>query len=438
MSITRATIATIAIVGAFAALATIIVGGNELGYIAVSQANDPAAETSPAEGAVAPELHAVGIYEGYIKSDGQIHGSRANVVVDRPGEQVILSLSAYVPTTWLVEAKSGTTVTKVILGGYDRQVVKGLSADTVIIDAYRDESDRLVVPYAYDQESPEFRELVKVLFQETGTELSSFHGAYKARAGMPFIIDTVGQGEAKARMSPDYPRLTPVAELPNVKYSAILRQGGKNLHVNFTQAGPVIGPILTAPNGGTPIALDPERKLFYTVKGDDVIEVDPKTGSETLLDMGMDVPGLSWPCGITFDTARHQVLLASQGGEGFLYAYDTTTGAWSVVSSMNDVDLAALTYDAKSDVLYGLVAGSGRTRLKKFTTDGKFIEDILLTDPIMPGMVGSRHGNIGAQLIAAGDYLVLIADEMRDDRQVITRTFIIEASTGKALLARID
>src|SRR5690242_13952905 len=304
MSMNRAAKAAITIPGVLAVFAA-LVGIAVFGQIAAAQTSDLSVATSSSEADATIELHAIGIYEGYVKSAGQIHGSRADVVVDRPGKQVILSLSAYERTTWLVETTPGTTIIKVILGGYERQAVKGLPSDTVIIDAYRDGSDRVVVPHAYDQDSPEFRKFVKVLAQETGTELSSFHGAYSAHAGMPFIVDAVDQGQMKARLSPEYPQPSPAGELPDVSYSAILRRGGEPLYGRFTQAGPVMDSMLPAPRGAKQLAFDPERRRFYMIKGHDVVEVDPDTVASTPMDMGMDVPELSWPCGITFDTARH-------------------------------------------------------------------------------------------------------------------------------------
>ena len=433
----RAAKAAIAILSAVTAVAA-IVGISASGRIA-AQTSDPSVATSSPEADATTELHAIGIYEGYIKSAGQIHGSRADVVVDRPGKLVILSLSAHERTTWLVEATPGTTIIKVILGGSDRQVVKGLSSDTVIIDAYRDKSARVVVPYAYDQDSPEFRKYVKVLTQETGTQLSSFHGAYYAHAGMPFIVDAVDQAQLKARLSPDYPQPTPVSELPDISYSAILRRGDETLYGRFTQAGPVMESMRRAPSGATHIAFDPERKRYYAIKGGDVVEFDPVMGTTTPMDAGMDVPELSSPCGIAFDTARHRLLVASPGGEGFLYAYDPATQLWSVVTSLYDADLSALTYDPTADVLYGMVVGDGRMRVKKFTAAGQPIEDIPLSGQIMPSMLGGRYGHADVQLVTAGKYLVLIASETgEEDHKVTKRTFIVEADTGKTLLARVE
>src|SRR5262245_59147413 len=67
------------------------------------------------------ELHVVGLYEGYTKSNGQIHGDRAQVQVSRPGKKVTLVLVSYKPMTWEVAVNKNTTVEKVILGGAAKQ-----------------------------------------------------------------------------------------------------------------------------------------------------------------------------------------------------------------------------------------------------------------------------------------------------------------------------
>ena len=44
-----------------------------------------------------PELHAIGVYEGNIRTNGQIHGGQVRLFVDRTDNPVLLSLGSYKP-----------------------------------------------------------------------------------------------------------------------------------------------------------------------------------------------------------------------------------------------------------------------------------------------------------------------------------------------------
>src|SRR5262245_35417542 len=68
-----------------------------------------------AEAKAERELHVVGLYEGFTKSGGKVHGGKALVSVKRPGKQVTLVLAAYNSVTWEVSADPDTRLEKVIL-----------------------------------------------------------------------------------------------------------------------------------------------------------------------------------------------------------------------------------------------------------------------------------------------------------------------------------
>jgi|GEM_PF-2242728 len=55
----------------------------------------------------APEVHVVGIYEGYGRSNGEVHGPLAKVVLDRPGAEVLLVLMSQSAVRWDVEVAEG-------------------------------------------------------------------------------------------------------------------------------------------------------------------------------------------------------------------------------------------------------------------------------------------------------------------------------------------
>src|SRR6476620_6862804 len=88
--------------------------------------------------AVMPELHVVSLYESKVPVGGKDIPVKAQVVVNRPGRDVTLFLSAYEPCTWQVIVGPDTRLTKVILGGYHQQaaeVPKGVEVVELFYEA---------------------------------------------------------------------------------------------------------------------------------------------------------------------------------------------------------------------------------------------------------------------------------------------------------------
>lgn len=76
-------------------------------------------------------VQAVGIYEGDLDTEVRLeqsgHETRgAEVVVNRPGEDVVLVLMAYDPVLWTVKRTSDTRLAAVIVSGYHAQAVLGV------------------------------------------------------------------------------------------------------------------------------------------------------------------------------------------------------------------------------------------------------------------------------------------------------------------------
>ena len=75
-------------------------------------------------------VQAVGLYEGGLDTDVQLDPSSetraADVVVNLPGQDVVLVLMAYDPVLWTVKRTPGTRLAAVIVGGYYAQGVLGV------------------------------------------------------------------------------------------------------------------------------------------------------------------------------------------------------------------------------------------------------------------------------------------------------------------------
>lgn len=87
------------------------------------------------------EVYAAGGYSGrkiayQIDQSGNA-GTQIDVAVNSPGKPVVLILGAYDPTIWNIGWTKNTTILAVLVSGYYRQVVAGLSAKTpLLISSY--------------------------------------------------------------------------------------------------------------------------------------------------------------------------------------------------------------------------------------------------------------------------------------------------------------
>lgn len=364
------------------------------------------------------EVHLVSIYEGFEQTGHKIHGPKALVNVDRPGKQVTLVLTSYSGATWHVTASKDTHIRKVILGGYEQQAVKGVPKSTEITKAWRGQS-RTPLYYSYKPVGPKFRQLVKQIYALTKTELASFHGAYRPRSDAPFLIDKV---DDDPQLSVDYPQPTPRNKLPadarHVRFFAHNYVAGRHPHEvtssfgQYTVSGPVVKRLKQLPKGISRVAYDPVGNMHYGISGHGIVQIDMKTNEIKPLELGLDVPRLSWPCEITYDTKRNRVILGSSGGGGYLYAYSTKKGRWSVISKLPGA-LDAFAYSPADDFIYGVLfehAEEGNVAsLAKVNRKGEIVSRIPLGPPIHPGSLNTGPGVCTTQVAIAGKYIAILA-----------------------------
>lgn len=269
---------------------------------------------APAFAALAqPETHFVGIYEGVEETDGRVHGPEARLRIDRPGAEIVLILADYGPVRWFVDVAPGTTLSEVIVAGYQPErsevVVTGGPEPKVRLDTE--------MPDPHETVGLPFRELIDTLAtRDDLPPLLSFNGSYRApEAG--FVIDATSAPVPE--MSPNYleafvrpDRLT--ASLQDAMTSWTLSA------LEFNESG----------------------FIFRNPEKPDVEQIIPVT---------LDVPDISWPQGAAIDTRRGVYYGISSGGEGFLYAYDLATETWRVMRSMDRLDAGGLLYDESADRL---------------------------------------------------------------------------------------
>jgi hypothetical protein len=387
------------------------------------------------------ELHLIGIYEGYTKSNGQIHGDRAQIQISRPGKKVTLVLVAYKPMTWEVGVSKGTTIEKVILGGYNKAAVKGLPEKVEVVEAFRGSKDAKLPFYTYKIDEPGFRAIVEALDGMTGQKLASFTGMYRAEAESVIAVEDVSDDE---RFSVDYPQPVPAAKLPKLTFRAHREIPGKYPHEvtrsfgEFTLAGAKADTLVPLPDRASRITHDPVGKKYYGIANHKLAVIDMATKKVKELALG-DVPEISWPADVTFDAKRERVLLTTSGGGGYLYAYYPKTEKWEVLA---EKPANTIVYHPKDEVVYGLKGDlrGGVPELQEINAKGAVVTSVPLDGPFLPGMFALGPGTGSVQLAAADDKLVMLINPtgLRGSEVPLPKwsyMYLIDQKTGKAQLA---
>ena len=128
-----------------------------------------------------PELNIIGMYE----STGG-HGNPAGtttVDVQRDGPMVLV-LSSYEPVVWDLTVGPSTTITEIVLNGYNVSTVVGAPVGTVITDLTTPGSYWVACGYAWPSSSGgcDTPGLVSAAQAYTGLTLSSWSGCYHGTA----------------------------------------------------------------------------------------------------------------------------------------------------------------------------------------------------------------------------------------------------------------
>jgi hypothetical protein len=105
----------------------------------------------------------------------------------------------------------------------------------------------------------------------------------------------------------------------------------------------------------------------------EVYRINGDSGSAEKMALGADVPELSWPMGVAFDSHANRILVVSLGGEGFLYGYSLQENRWSALASMENNDFDSILYHPGLNLT---LAFGHDGNLHKLSTDGKIIGTI--------------------------------------------------------------
>ena len=288
------------------------------------------------------------VVSGYEAANQASNGTVVRVVIDRPGKAVLLVLSSYDKIAWHVEATGGTQLKGIVVSGYERPSVYTTTPAPVYLSK---------LPYGYDKDSGNFASLLNGLNALFGVErVDAFRGAYALPNSI--TIDKLDPAKSDLTIEGDMPE----APLKSLKFELTTSDYGK---AQWSLKGPEnpAKPVMLAPARTVKAAQD---QRIYQIVSHSVFVQDSATGKKQQLEMPDNFPRLSWPVDVAYDSKRHYVTLATLGGEGFLYRYDTNTGKWLDFRSLDNVDISSFAYDEVADRYvawtgYGLLfmAGDG-------------------------------------------------------------------------------
>lgn len=423
-----------------------------------------------------PELHVVGIQQG--KPSGPVgrRGQRpwgpgvAVVEVQDTGGPIILAVCAYERVKWDVRLADGAKVQKVLVGGYHAQQLSGIP-EGVPVEKHFHEADRRSATFffTFGPASGNHDEALQRLRTLTKLEVCTFQGASTAK-DEPFVIGPGNPEWVAQRMLKDLDPLYYEAfafelarqreSLAGLRFRAIHftpRPGqpagfpGNLLPrlMDFTPRGPIEGTEHELPDQALAVAIDPADSTMYVAAQSGVLRVDPKANRPTAMPVDQDLPRMTWPRAVAFDTKRRRLLVATYG-TGYLYAYDVAQQKWSVLADLENVALTALAYSAAHDCLYGLSGRGAGPMLIRYTADGEADQFIRIPQPI-PHNRMMDPSQAGAQLIGVGDQLLVLTSpvdmQMRMRAQMAARAgapappeprakcFLIDPRTGGATYA---
>jgi hypothetical protein len=371
-------------------------------------------------------LYLVGTYES--------HATTVRVT-DKSGP-ITLAVCSYEPGTWTIEADEGVDLRRIIVGGYHAQKVTSSPQGVPIsIHSYEQGGGGF---HTYGPESDGHERAVQQLKEYTDLEIAALIGTYGYGDGKRTVL--VGPENGRWRIQEIAGGLDRLIAEANVEdrdgelakidrhrfyalhFGTLPRQpqpqpqrrrgvGPTPIYVApFTTSGPLIA-------GGRPIsgevhasAIDPTGRTCYVRVHDEFHAIDLATGTETPIAFDNELPRLSWPTGLAFDSKRQRLLLTSHGGGGNLYAYDLADEEWSVVRRPG-IGNSCIAYAADQDIIYSLDPdrGDGMLRaVKRYNAHGAYLDAITLSRTIRAGgRIPGRES--GLQLVYVEGHLVLLS-----------------------------
>lgn len=129
------------------------------------------------------ELHVISIYETNTNHFGNHHPTgTVSVQIQRQEKPIVLALSAYEPVNWQLNLEPGVKVEKIILNGYYRQTVSGVSGIPIEEYSFKGTGQSLgdfTYEWEFVSRDPSLPPLLPQLEQKTQLPITSFQGCYR-------------------------------------------------------------------------------------------------------------------------------------------------------------------------------------------------------------------------------------------------------------------
>ncbi|MBS4097052.1 MAG: hypothetical protein KGZ83_09490 [Sulfuricella sp.] len=343
-------------------------------------------------------------------------GATVEVEVNRPASKVLLILTSYDQVNWKVSASSTTNISGVIVSGYH--------APTVVINVkapvYSAE-----LPYAYETENINFRRLVERLNVLFGIDrLNAFRGSYSIPAMVRISVMDAPSAALTAKGA--------IPKAPSKQHSfELLSTDCRKIRWQLD------GPIDKEPaqyQTGKPVAFSGVGSATYSLRDGQLEILQADTRPSVVIPLPKNFPRFSWPTGMAYDARRKFVSVATLGGEGYLYRFDTVTQQWVDYRSLNNIDIFSLSYDKTKD---HYVAWTDQGELLFISGNGDFLSKRKIAHLLEGfGRIYDR-GNTEfptLSVVPAGDDIVLVYIQ----GNAVARIWHYDSIENKAILTYAD
>jgi hypothetical protein len=266
-------------------------------------------------------------------------------------------------------------------------------------------------------------------------KLSTFTQKWTGVSPGDYKIVAVAQDSTGARATSAPVSIKVIAQVsPAVGFQLMFYAVGSNpkptnllVRSYLTSENAVLGPGPLLP--GVRLVPDPiDEQSLYGVYHQKLYKVSRRTGAVQPWQPPATLPALSWPAGVASDTKRRRVIVATLGGEGYLYSYTSKPEKWELIGSMHNRDIKALVYNADDDSLYALETSG--TIVDHLNLDGTLLGTISL--PRLP----AASKPMRSELIAiAGIVAVITEPELQPGQFGVSYIQTINLRTGIVALS---
>jgi hypothetical protein len=176
---------------------------------------------------------------------------------------------------------------------------------------------------------------------------------------------------------------------------------------------------------------------YFAIEGDsagNIYHINPNTMQPLRLAIsGPGIPPSPWLGGLTWDSTRDRLVVASLGDGGYLFEYVPATSVWNLISSLNQSEVRSIAYRQSNDMLYGLQHFGGPTSvLYRFGGGGTLLGTVNLSEPIG---ADTPSGLDWQMMFASDGRLAVIGTEWVNDALgnhigIDSRIYLIDPDTG--------